>query len=1160
MISLRTLPPRSLLYHWTASVPVLLGVAVGAAVLTGALVVGDSLRGSLRARTERQLNGLQSAYLSTQLVPGADLNGHGQSFPALILSGSARCVTAAGEDRRLTHVTVVGLSDGDRARFAMPQGVVVGHRVAADLRLVEGGDLTLGLERGSRVPRSSLLGKRDAEDVTANLRFKVAAVLPADHPMNDFALTPTPGAPQNVFVPLGELQKRLDLPKVNASLSFVPDDPPEQYLSNQSFRPDPLLRYGLRNQRDQIGGLAGPNADLPPRQRALFRNKYTGIESENGILDAATVRVTEETAQALGVRAERTMAYLANAVYPGTAQVRYDDKTVKTPLMAYAIVAALTPAAPAPLGPFLPPGVADLKDDEIALLDWPDQPLKNLQPGDPLTIAYFKPEMEAQLDEVWHTFRFAGYVPLAGPADDPNLTPPFPGITDKPKIRNWQAPFDINYDRIGRGDDDFWEKHEATPKAYVNRATGEKLFGSRFGAVTSVRLDLGKTPWHEFRDALVKRLAESGVGPRFESVTGRLAAAGQGGTDFGAMLLAFSFLLIVAALLLVGLLFRLAVDRRAREVGLLLAAGYSPWRVTTLLLAEGLLVAVVGAAGGVALAGGYAALMLRVLAALWPDAQVRSYLTLHVEPLSLIVGFVLTVLVAVVAIWVGVRGLVKVPPPALLRGETTVPELAAKPANPRRLAWTALACAVAGVGLVASGGWAANPDQRAGTFFGGGLMLLTAGGLLFRGWLSRPRRAVLAGVTGLGVRNTTRAAARSLLTAALLALATFLLVAVESFRKRPGDEFATPTGGSGGFPLIAEADVPVFHRPDSPRGRDDVRRELDKAFQDQEARRPTGPTREELAKAAAEDLAGLKTLPFRLRGGDDASCLNLYQAGKPRLLGVPDELLADRRFAFAMSEATTPEEKANPWRLLAKPTADGSVPVIVEINTALWMLKTFLGGTIPVQDETGREVRLRVVGLLQDSVFQSELLIGDTDFRKLYPREEGFRVFLLDAPADKLDRTRDLLETGLRANGLTVTPTADRVAVYQQVIGAYLTTFQLLGGLGLLLGVCGLGAVMLRAVWERAGELAVLRAVGYRTATLQRLVLIETVVLLLVGVGVGLLAAVVSVLPHLALGGQIGSGRLAVMLSAVVVVGLAVAGLTTWGVARIPLIPALRRE
>src|SRR4029079_15948867 len=106
------------------------------------------------------------------------------------------------------------------------------------------------------------------------------------------------------------------------------------------------------------------------------------------------------------------------------------------------------------------------------------------------------------------------------------------------------------------------------------------------------------------------------------------------------------------------------------------------------------------------------------------------------------------------------------------------------------------------------------------------------------------------------------------------------------------------------------------------------------------------------------------------------------------------------------------------------------------------------------------------------------------------------------------------LELGLRRNGFIVQTTKERVAAYQAVIGAYLSTFQLLGGFGLLLGVLGLAVVILRGVWERTGELALLRAVGYRTRSLQFLVLIENALLLLLGLGSGVLAALASVAPH----------------------------------------------
>ena len=144
--------------------------------------------------------------------------------------------------------------------------------------------------------------------------------------------------------------------------------------------------------------------------------------------------------------------------------------------------------------------------------------------------------------------------------------------------------------------------------------------------------------------------------------------------------------------------------------------------------------------------------------------------------------------------------------------------------------------------------------------------------------------------------------------------------------------------------------------------------------------------------------------------------------------------------------------------------------------------------------------------------------------------------------------------------GFTATPTRDRVATYQAVVGAYLSTFQLLGGFGLLLGVLGLAVVVLRGVWERLGELALLRAVGYRTRALQFLVLAENTLLLVVGLGAGILAALASVAPHVLEGAAVPWAELLGMLGLVFLVGLGVASAATAGILRVPVIPALRRE
>lgn len=145
--------------------------------------------------------------------------------------------------------------------------------------------------------------------------------------------------------------------------------------------------------------------------------------------------------------------------------------------------------------------------------------------------------------------------------------------------------------------------------------------------------------------------------------------------------------------------------------------------------------------------------------------------------------------------------------------------------------------------------------------------------------------------------------------------------------------------------------------------------------------------------------------------------------------------------------------------------------------------------------------------------------------------------------------------------GLELTPAAQRLAQFNAVQNTYLGTFQVLGGLGLLLGSVGLGIVVLRNVLERRGELAVLLAVGFRRGTLQRLLLIENGALLLLGLGLGVVAAAVAVAPALlAPTIELPWRTLGLTLSAVLLNGI----LWTWAATRVALrgeiLAALRNE
>ena len=107
----------------------------------------------------------------------------------------------------------------------------------------------------------------------------------------------------------------------------------------------------------------------------------------------------------------------------------------------------------------------------------------------------------------------------------------------------------------------------------------------------------------------------------------------------------------------------------------------------------------------------------------------------------------------------------------------------------------------------------------------------------------------------------------------------------------------------------------------------------------------------------------------------------------------------------------------------------------------------------------------------------------------------------------------------------------------------------------------GLGAVVLRNVLERRGELGLLQAVGFRRRSLRWLVLSEHGGLLGLGLACGILAALTAVLPALlAPGAEAHLTALAMTLGGVFASGLIWTWVATSFALRGELLNALRNE
>jgi ABC-type lipoprotein release transport system permease subunit len=1180
-MNLNQLTFRNLFYHAAANLAVLLGVAVGTAVLTGALLVGDSLRYSLTRLTEERLGWVDQALVGGRFLPQSVADGLSAEgvAPVLMLRGSALSVSDPLLVARKVQILGVDASFWNAGR---PDGasddankVTVNEALARDLHLEVGQRITVSLLKASEVPRETLVGKREDEASVGTATFTVERILPEDAFGAKFSLQPSLATVRTLFVPLRALQSALqEQGKINGLLlrgadgatvaaeifaRLTRDDKGRPTLANLGLTlttpVDRARRLGAKPGRMAAAVKRALPADFQQADLDAYyaRNyPYLNLESKSFLIEPVVEQAANDAAGKVGLTPAPTLIYLANTLAEGD------------PSLPYVLVAGVDPK--------LPPLQRDLPDDHILLVKWPESPLPGTK-GDKIKLVFFPPEQHGEYEEKTEELTCAGSINLAGHLLDPELTPIFPGVTDVADASKWDPPFKFDRTRVKTGDlsDRFWKEYRATPRAYVNLPTAERLFGSRFGKATSVRLllppgkDAAKAQ-ESFETALLAGLSLDKLGVVLQSVKAEGLEVSGGAMNFAGLFLGFSFFLIAAALLLVGLLFGLNLERRAKEIGLLATAGYRSSVLSGLLLREGGLLAVIGAFLGTLFALGYSRLLIQLMQTLWPGGMLQSFLRPSWTWLSLLLGFAGSVLVSLGTIWWVVRGMAKVPPRLLIAGKTkdeTDPTSLAR--GPGRWQWyVTLSCVLLGLALLAVAFFVPNHDAQAGTFFGSGALFLTASLFLVSLWLRSTSPGQLrpqSGLWQLGIRNLARNPSRSLLTVGLLASAAFLLVAVESFRRSADAGSHGPNSPDGGFALVGESELPIVLDQNTPEARGEILDALQVAWQNSQ-HRPDAP---EFATLRAEDrklLESITFVPLRMREGDDASCLNLYQPRKPRVLGVPESLLKRGGFVLGSTEAKTPEQVKNPW-LLLDGTPDGKTPIPAfgENNTVQWMLGSSLGGAVLVPDATGTKVPLRIAGLLQDSVFQSSLLIGEKAFLKLYPDQEGYRFFLIACPPGTEDRVKDLLQTGLAGRGLSIETSAERLNSYLAIENTYLSTFQALGGLGLILGSLGLAIVILRSVWERQGELALLQALGYRHRSLMALILIENTTLLFLGLVAGTVSALLSIAPQLvAHTASLPWRSLTILLGAVALVGFTATLLATWAALRTPLPPALRRE
>ncbi len=420
LMTLRTLIRRSLCFHWRSHLGVVAGAALGSAALIGALVVGDSVKGSLREQALGRLGETDAALLpSDRLVTGslaermfrlAPLGSGADYGPSLILPGT---IDAIETGRRANSIQLIGV-DGRFTRFGgdfwrrkwEPGTACLNEALATHLGVEVGQTVIVRARKPAALSPDAPISPGSSESLS--LRLRIAALVPRDS-LGDLNLEASGPPALNLFLQLETLQQEAGgAGRVNCILARTGRGHVSRPFAEM------LAKMGLR---DLWGGLGNSNGAMPTWSDSTSRDPdpaRTHAVRLRKVWQLADTQctITPTTAGQLELRSERVFldSPIERAALAADSNARpvltYIANLIRSASNAtpYSMVTAAGP-------PWTP---SNLAEDEIVLNQWLADDLQ-ARPGDRVTLVYYDPESGARLVERTHSFRVHGVVPMELP-------------------------------------------------------------------------------------------------------------------------------------------------------------------------------------------------------------------------------------------------------------------------------------------------------------------------------------------------------------------------------------------------------------------------------------------------------------------------------------------------------------------------------------------------------------------------------------------------------------------------------------------------------------------------------------------------------------------------------------------------------------------------
>ena len=557
---------------------VVIAVIIMMAVLTGSLLLGDSVRGTLSDRVDERLGTAETiltsgtGFMDEKIMQSPLLaNAHGYLLTQGFLS----------VDGKLIPVYIWGT---DTDTITMGEALI--NEPLSNILISPSGaggatQIALHLPAHSLVPSGSLFVSKS---YSTQMRVSIKGVKSVKDGGN-ILLKNEQTRPLNVFVNRKQLGTAMQLEgKINIILS-------DDFITERQIE-------------------------------SVYEPEFMGFHFTDSTLTYDGVFIPDEIVHACNPYTTY-LAYLVNEII------------CKTDTVPYSFVTAVSRWKGAPLS-----------GREIILSDYAANRL-HVGVGDSVRMAYFIARDMKNLETKEQIFRVRAVEPLSAFIGDSLLTADFPGLTNVERCNDWDSDLPIKMDHIHKRDEDFWYKYRQTPKAIVAYDAVRADWSNSFGTATALRIGNTPTPNTQHLSPMVIHPREQGM------------FLANSGTDFSSLFMALGFFIILSAILLMQNPLMEMYAQRKDELQLYAQLGFTKRTIQRIMYRETVSVILFTSPFGVLAGLLYSALILWLLGNVWSGATHTEGFVLHVNALTLILGWLIGVLVCALSLWVIIKYKIK---------------------------------------------------------------------------------------------------------------------------------------------------------------------------------------------------------------------------------------------------------------------------------------------------------------------------------------------------------------------------------------------------------------------------------------------------------------------------------------------------------------------